>query len=783
MTFQSTLEDANIALNGMVYTPADNFSGDLEIKVRVNDQGNTGIGGALAVEDTVTIHVAPTNDAPILLMPSSQSVNEDGQLLLSGSSIQIFDDASFSDELLVSLLATNATVELGSTSGLTVESTEDSHTFYGTLTQIATAFDGITVSPNPNFNGDASLSITVNDEGAGGQGAFESTTETLDITVISINDIPTLSLPASPTVEEGSTISLSTFNGNPVTFDDIDVGSGEMQITLESSDGILSLGSTSGVTFVEGDGIEDERIVFKATLADGNAALQGMTYSPNPNPTTVGRIFFAVDDQGNSGNGGILSAADTLTINIDKLPPVIDQGSSLTVTMKDNLPSSWIQPTLTATDPNNEVLTWSLHSQASSGEVTVSGTGVGAHPDVNYVPSDNFSGEDAFIVKVTDASGNTDTILLNVVVNAPPIFTTTPTLQHSGGLYTYPITVHDIDLDDSISITSVVLPEGITLQDHGNRTATLSGTFANPDTVTPWSDAVDIAAEWKQNWFGIFHVPDNSNGWIYHAEHGWVYSESTDPANFWFWTERLGWTWTSRVQDFNVVVKATDGHSEILQDFNVNVGIYPFYYSNDAGSWLYYQSGSIPAQVYFYEEERWTNTIYSYTINGIATGDAEGGTITGSGVYDLDEEVTLTATPLTDYNFLGWTGEFTSSSNSITVTADNDKTFYAHFEAKIYHHVNVQIMDNTSVPTEAPNAADLVMGGSDDGRYEIGTSSTLTVVPTPGYIFQGWTGDTATLGLSAAELLSPQISFTVQQTYNLQANFIFDLDEWQRLNP
>ena len=777
MTFQSTLENANIALNGMVYTPADNYSGDLSIKIRVNDQGNTGIGGALSVEDIVTIHVAPTNDAPILLMPSSQSVNEDGQLLLSGSSIQIFDDASFTDEILVSLLATNATVELGSTSGLTVESTEDSHTFYGTLTQIATAFDGITVTPTPNFNGEASLSITVNDEGAGGQGAFESTTETLDITVISINDIPTLSLPASPTVQEGSTISLSTHNGNPVTFDDIDVGSGEMQITLESSDGILSLGSLSGVTFVEGDGIEDERIVFTATLADGNAALQGMTYSPNPNPTTVGRIFFSIVDQGNSGNGGILSTAGTLTINIDKLPPVISQGDSLTVTMKDNLPSSWVQPTLTATDPNNEVLTWSLHSQASSGTATVTGTG--SHPDVNYVPSENFSGEDAFIVKVTDASGNTDTILLNVVVNAPPIFTTSPILQHSGGDYSYPISVHDIDLDDSISITSVVLPEGITLQDHGNRTATVSGTFANPGEVTPWSDAVDIAAEWKQNWFGIFHIPDNNNGWIYHAEHGWVYSESTDPANFWFWTERLGWTWTSRVQDFQIVVKATDGHSEIFQDFTVNVGVYPFYYSNDAGSWLYYQKGSIPAQVYFYEEERWTNTVYSYNINGIAAGDTEGGIITGSGVYDLHEEVTLTATPLTDYNFLGWTGEFSSSSNSITVTADKDQTFFAHFEAKVYHHVNVQILDNTSGSTVAPGAAELV----GDGRFEDGTNATVTVLPTPGYIFQGWTGDTATLGLSASELLSPQISFTVLQTYNLQANFIFDLDEWQRLNP
>ena len=781
MTFKSTIGQANAAFEGMVFTPAADYSGDLRLHITVNDQGNTGIGGALIVEDYLEIQVGPTNDTPIILMPSSQSVNEDGQLVLSGSSIQVFDDASPTDKLFVAVQVTNGTVQLGSTTGLTVTSTPTSHSFEATLDQIELALDGLTYTPTANYNGSATLTITVNDQGAGGNGNAASDSQILSLTVVSINDRPTLTLPSSPTVKEGGIVSLSQFTGYPITIADVDAGSANIKVTMESDDGIMSLGSTAGVILQEGDGFQDARIVFLATLTDANKALTGMTFSPNPQPSTSGQILFTVDDQGNTGLGGTLSTTKTLTFNINKQPPVIQQGTSVLAVMKDNLPSSWVQPTITAIDENNETLTWSLHSQASSGAATVTGTGL--TPTIVYVPNAEFIGNDAFIVRVTDASGNTDTILVNVIVNSPPIITTTPPTVHKGGVFNYSLSVIDADSADKITFTALQLPYGITLLDHRNRTATVTGTFANPPSVTPWSDSVEVATGWRQNWFGIFHIPEDSNGWVYHAEFGWVYSQSSDPANFWFWTDLLGWTWTSQKKDFRIAVAASDGHSEDAQEFNVTVGVFPLMYSDVAASWLYYEDGHAPAQVYFYAEDRWTTTIYNYNINAQNPGDPNAGVITGAGTYDRHKSVTLTATPNEDYNFLGWSGDIVSSSRTISFNAVEDINVYANFEAKIYHQVQVLVTDNTTATPTVKPAIATVTGLASGGRYEIGTTATLQVAGNPGYIFQGWTGDTSSLGLTPTQLLQTQITFTVLGSYTLRPNFYFDFAEWQRQNP
>ncbi len=212
----------------------------------------------------------------------------------------------------------------------------------------------------------------------------------------------------------------------------------------------------------------------------------------------------------------------------------------------------------------------------------------------------------------------------------------------------------------------------------------------------------------------------------------------------------------------------------------MTVGVFPFLYSHDGASWLYYEDGSVPAQVYYYAEDRWTTTIYQYDINATLLGDPNAAVITGAGIYDRNTQVTITATANEDYNFLGWTGDIVSSSPTLTFDAVEDLDLFANYEAKVYHQVEVLLTDNTtSTPTVSPAIATLV----GDGRYEIGTTASLSVTGTPGYIFEGWTGDTSNLSLTPSELLQPDITFTVLGSYTLRANFYFDLDEWQRLNP
>ncbi|MBI2806766.1 MAG: tandem-95 repeat protein [Planctomycetes bacterium] len=65
MTFRGTVSAINAALNGLTFIPTSNYVGDATVELVSNDLGNSGSGGALADDDTVTIHVVNflANDA------------------------------------------------------------------------------------------------------------------------------------------------------------------------------------------------------------------------------------------------------------------------------------------------------------------------------------------------------------------------------------------------------------------------------------------------------------------------------------------------------------------------------------------------------------------------------------------------------------------------------------------------------------------------------------------------------------------------------------------------
>ena len=111
------------------------------------------------------------------------------------------------DQLLVTVNVPNAAAgsfSLGNPAsgiGFTVgDGTRDTQmTFTGTLAQINSAFGAATFHPALNYNGSATVVITVNDQGNTGDiGGAKSDTKTLAINVTAVNDPPVNTVPARP---------------------------------------------------------------------------------------------------------------------------------------------------------------------------------------------------------------------------------------------------------------------------------------------------------------------------------------------------------------------------------------------------------------------------------------------------------------------------------------------------------------------------------------------------------------------------------------------------------
>jgi hypothetical protein len=108
--------------------------------------------------------------------------------------------------------------------------------------------------------------------------------------------------------------------------------------------------------------------------------------------------------------------------------PVITQGISTTVTMSEDGSPTDFELELNASDADNDPLTWSISSDPDHGSATIS-DGAGMAEEISYIPDADYVGSDSFDVQVSDEDGDTDTITVNVTmqaVNDAPTFTRGP---------------------------------------------------------------------------------------------------------------------------------------------------------------------------------------------------------------------------------------------------------------------------------------------------------------------------------------------------------------------
>jgi Ca2+-binding RTX toxin-like protein len=171
-----TLQQIN-ALLGTDAASAVTFTADSDappavvmLTLTVDDRGGAGLGGARTGSGSAAIRIAQRDDAPVLAAPDAQSGTEDLDLVFSaagGNAIVIEDPDGGTP--IVTLAVSNGTLTLIRTEGLElVAGANGSPTvsYWGSVAALNAALDGLVYRGNLNYQGDDTLSLTVED-GAG----------------------------------------------------------------------------------------------------------------------------------------------------------------------------------------------------------------------------------------------------------------------------------------------------------------------------------------------------------------------------------------------------------------------------------------------------------------------------------------------------------------------------------------------------------------------------------------------------------------------------------------
>ncbi|HEX8472773.1 MAG TPA: Calx-beta domain-containing protein [Pyrinomonadaceae bacterium] len=296
---QTLVPDANLSISGdgstrtLQITPAADASGTTTITLTV-----TGSNGR-SMSDTFVLSVSAVNVAPAFMKGADQTVAEDsGAQTIVGWATGISPGSPDEAGQSVSFIVTGNT-----NPGLF--SVAPSLSPDGTLT----------FTPALNANGSAAITLVLKDNGGtAGGGQDTSVPQTFNVNVTAFNDAPVNSVPVARMTPRQTPIVFSSPNGLSVA--DVDVGTGSVKLTLSATQGTLTLGGTVGLTFVGGDGTDDAAMAFTGTLANVNAALNGLTFKPAQGFTGAASIQLTTDDQGNTGAGGAKTDTDAVAITV-----------------------------------------------------------------------------------------------------------------------------------------------------------------------------------------------------------------------------------------------------------------------------------------------------------------------------------------------------------------------------------------------------------------------------------------------------------------------------------
>ncbi len=222
------------------------------------------------------------------------------------------------NRLQVSLNVTNGVLSLKNKDSVAfVGNGTSSLTMISSITNINAALDGLQFTPNSNFFGTANLEMVTNVLGATEETNREVDRDSLSIRISSNNDEPENLLPGNLITERNKSLVFSTDKGNVISITDADAQPGRMFVNLKATNGTISLSeNTTGLNII---GDDTESVIITGSLADVNAALNGMSFNPTAKYIGNANIQISTYDNGNTGLGGEKSDIDNLPIYVSPI--------------------------------------------------------------------------------------------------------------------------------------------------------------------------------------------------------------------------------------------------------------------------------------------------------------------------------------------------------------------------------------------------------------------------------------------------------------------------------
>jgi hypothetical protein len=181
-----------------------------------------------------------------------------------------------------------------------------------------------------------------------------------------------------------------------------------------------------------------------------------------------------------SGHGNVNTAGQVLHLSFGSNNPPVANNQEITVNRNTQQTI-----TLTATDSNNDPLTYTVLTLPAHGTLT------GSKPNLNYNPDTDYVGTDSFTFKANDGTTDSNTATISITVqgpaNDPPIANNQAITVNRNTQQTITLTATDSN-NDPLTYTVLTLPA------HGTLTGSKPNLNYNPDMDYVGTDSFTFKA-------------------------------------------------------------------------------------------------------------------------------------------------------------------------------------------------------------------------------------------------------------------------------------------------